>query len=191
MAVGHKLRFEIFKRDGFTCQYCGRKPPEVVLNIEHVLPQSRGGDDDSNNLLTSCRECNSGKSDNPLEESQLPSLETAERRRERIAQLEDFQRARLEEEKAIANAEKGLEQEWARRAGDHHDEHWFVPEKLPASGPRFIKMIGLESVYLAVELAFTKFPEHSSDPDYFNARFKYFCGVCWGIHRSRTRNGVE
>lgn len=61
MSIGPKLRFEIFKRDGFTCQYCGRKTPAVVLEADHVVPRAEGGTDDTANLVTSCYECNRGK----------------------------------------------------------------------------------------------------------------------------------
>jgi len=38
-------------RDKFTCQYCGRKAPEVVLEVDHVFPQSKGGKDEMDNLV--------------------------------------------------------------------------------------------------------------------------------------------
>ena len=61
MTVSLKSRFEVFKRDGFTCQYCGRKTPEVILELEHIIPLSKGGTDEIDNLTTSCFECNRGK----------------------------------------------------------------------------------------------------------------------------------
>ncbi len=61
-----KLRFEILERDSHTCQYCGRKPPEVVLEIDHIVPVSKGGKTEKLNLTTSCRDCNIGKSDTIL-----------------------------------------------------------------------------------------------------------------------------
>ena len=61
MSVSLKLRFEVFKRDNFTCQYCGRKTPEVILELEHIIPLSKGGTDEFDNLTTSCFECNRGK----------------------------------------------------------------------------------------------------------------------------------
>lgn len=61
MAVSLKLRFKVFKRDKFTCQYCGRKTPEVILELEHIIPLSKGGSDEIDNLITSCFECNRGK----------------------------------------------------------------------------------------------------------------------------------
>ena len=37
-AISKKLRFEIFKRDSFTCQYCGSSAPEVLLHADHLKP---------------------------------------------------------------------------------------------------------------------------------------------------------
>jgi 5-methylcytosine-specific restriction endonuclease McrA len=51
-------RRNIFLRDGFTCQYCGRRPGTRELNLDHVMPRSRGGRSTWENLVTSCRECN-------------------------------------------------------------------------------------------------------------------------------------
>ena len=44
--ISKKTRFEIFKRDSFTCQYCGRKAPDVLLVIDHIEPVSKGGTND-------------------------------------------------------------------------------------------------------------------------------------------------
>lgn len=52
-------RFEIFKRDGHECQYCGSRPKE--LTIDHVLPTSRGGTDTWDNTVASCSPCNRKK----------------------------------------------------------------------------------------------------------------------------------
>lgn len=68
MALSVRTRFEVFKRDGFTCGYCGKKSPEVVLEVDHIIPVAGGGSDDTINLLTSCWDCNRGKSDKPLNE---------------------------------------------------------------------------------------------------------------------------
>jgi 5-methylcytosine-specific restriction endonuclease McrA len=57
------LRFQIFQRDGFQCCYCGRKPPEVTLHVDHLHPVSEGGTNDPSNLVTACSHCNWGKAD--------------------------------------------------------------------------------------------------------------------------------
>lgn len=63
--VSRKLRFEIFQRDNFTCQYCNRssKADGVKLQLDHRVPLSQGGTDDFSNLITACEDCNQGKSD--------------------------------------------------------------------------------------------------------------------------------
>jgi 5-methylcytosine-specific restriction endonuclease McrA len=58
-----KIRFQIFARDNFTCQYCGRKAPNVILQIDHVHPKSKGGQNKLENFKTACVECNLGKTD--------------------------------------------------------------------------------------------------------------------------------
>src|SRR3990167_2754457 len=57
-----RTRFEIFKRDDFTCQYCGRQAPAVILHADHIVPVADGGTDDPMNLITACEDCNHGKS---------------------------------------------------------------------------------------------------------------------------------
>lgn len=58
-----KLRFLTLARDKFTCQYCGKRPPEVSLEVDHRFPKSKGGVDDINNFVTACKDCNLGKRD--------------------------------------------------------------------------------------------------------------------------------
>jgi hypothetical protein len=56
-----RTRFEVFKRDSFTCRYCGQKSPDVILEVDHVVPVCDGGSDDPINLVTACWSCNRGK----------------------------------------------------------------------------------------------------------------------------------
>lgn len=56
--LSKKTRFEVFKRDQFTCQYCGNKPPNTTLEIDHIKAVSKGGNDEIINLITSCFDCN-------------------------------------------------------------------------------------------------------------------------------------
>lgn len=63
-----KIRFEVFKRDKFTCQYCGQQAPDVILEVDHIKPVAEGGTDDMINLITACRDCNRGKGKRLLED---------------------------------------------------------------------------------------------------------------------------
>ena len=67
-AVRKGLRFDIFRRDGFTCQYCGSQPPSVTLHVDHIRPIAEGGDNDPMNLVTACAACNIGKGKKLLEQ---------------------------------------------------------------------------------------------------------------------------
>jgi len=66
--IAKTARFEVFKRDGFACQYCGRKAPSVVLECDHIVPRASGGKNRISNLITACSDCNSGKGDRALDE---------------------------------------------------------------------------------------------------------------------------
>lgn len=77
--ISKRLRFEVFKRDNFTCQYCSAKPPKVPLEIDHITPVSKGGKNIIDNLLTSCFDCNRGKSNIELSTIPMSIVEKKER----------------------------------------------------------------------------------------------------------------
>ena len=61
MSLSKKTRFEVFKRDGFACQYCGSHPPGSLLEVDHITPRASGGLDEIDNLITACFDCNRGE----------------------------------------------------------------------------------------------------------------------------------
>jgi len=91
-AISKSLRFEVFKRDSFTCQYCGRSAPEVILQVDHIEPVSKGGKNDILNLITSCRDCNLGKGAKKLDDNTAivkikKQLDEVNERREQLEML--------------------------------------------------------------------------------------------------------
>ena len=56
-------RENIYVRDDYTCQYCGRKFPASELTLDHVYPKSRLGPDIWENIVACCKECNQYKAD--------------------------------------------------------------------------------------------------------------------------------
>jgi 5-methylcytosine-specific restriction endonuclease McrA len=52
-------KFEVFNRDQYTCQYCGRKTKELTL--DHVIPRGRGGEHSWENVVSACIPCNRHK----------------------------------------------------------------------------------------------------------------------------------
>ena len=71
MSVSKRIRFEVFKRDQFTCQYCGAQAPDVVLHADHIEPKSKGGSDDIMNLISACQSCNLGKGARTLDDKSV------------------------------------------------------------------------------------------------------------------------
>jgi hypothetical protein len=61
-------RENVFKRDGFKCQYCGTTKE---LTLDHLIPKAKGGKSSWNNLVTACKRCNSRKGNYSPEEAGL------------------------------------------------------------------------------------------------------------------------
>jgi hypothetical protein len=64
--INLRLRFKVFQRDNFKCKICGKSPAndqKIILHIDHIIPWSKGGETELENLQTLCSNCNLGKSD--------------------------------------------------------------------------------------------------------------------------------
>lgn len=150
MAVSTRTRFEVFKRDGFTCRYCGRTSPEVVLEIDHIMPVCEGGGDDPINLTTSCWECNRGKSGIPLTE-----VMTGEDPHDRAIML-------LERKRQLAEYNAVLREEREQRCEDHDDLMDYWNERSRGKGMTIIdsnwlldalRSVPVESIRNAMDIA--------------------------------------
>ena len=64
-------RRNLFKRDRYTCQYCGIQPGSEELTIDHVLPRSRGGTSTWTNCVLACMKCNKRKADRTPDEARM------------------------------------------------------------------------------------------------------------------------
>ena len=95
--LSKSVRFEVFKRDSFKCQYCGKSAPDVVLEVDHIIPVSKGGDNDISNLITACFDCNRGKRDKKLTDKQSVKLQKEEldklnARREQLEMIAEWRK---------------------------------------------------------------------------------------------------
>jgi hypothetical protein len=177
--VSKKLRFEVFKRDSFTCQYCGQKAPGVVLHVDHLKPRKSGGGSDILNLITSCVDCNLGKGARHLDDStalakQRAQLDLLQERREQLELMIEWQRSLIDVETEVA---------------DQFCELWndLTPGfRLNASGrSRVKKMVdkfGAAMVGAAMRTASMKKLEVDSSgaltEESVNAAFNYIAGIC-------------
>lgn len=181
MAVSKKKRFEVFKRDKFRCLYCGRTPPQVVLEADHVVPRAEGGPDTMDNLATSCFDCNRGKSDGSLSNASAPLADVMADAVERREQMEAYQRflmkQRAEEDKRIKQV--GLYWYDSDLPSGHPDmgRYVFGPAR-QQTAREFLRRLPLAEVLEAVDI--TRRWRHASNDE---KNWRYFCGVCWNkIH---------
>lgn len=159
IAIPAKIRFEVFKRDAFTCQYCGRQAPDVVLHVDHIIPVSKGGTNDLANLISACQDCNLGKGARPLSD-----LSAAERMRRELT----LQQERLEQIRMIGLWQRDLLQ--ARNAGLVEMQRFFESlaggrstlsdSFLATQGARLLKRFGLQAVLQGMQEAY----ESCGDP---------------------------
>jgi hypothetical protein len=83
-SISKRVRFEVFKRDDFTCVYCGRTSLDSPIQCDHVVAVSLGGGNGIDNLVTACAACNLGKSNMPVEGWVISQREQKMRNREII-----------------------------------------------------------------------------------------------------------
>ena len=176
-SLSKKTRFEVFKRDGFVCQYCGAHPPTAILHIDHIKPVADGGTNHQDNLITACESCNLGKGARSLNEIPQSLKDKAIEIAEREAQIEGYNKILAEK------AERVESQAWVVAAAlcgkkhvDSFDRANFISIK------RFIDRLPLPEIIDSADIALARFPHHES------ARFKYFCGVCWNKVRNEGEN---
>jgi len=74
-------RANVMTRDGFTCQYCGERPPRSHLNLDHVVPRAHGGRSTWENVVASCVDCNRRKGGRTPEQAGLRLLRAPARPR--------------------------------------------------------------------------------------------------------------
>jgi hypothetical protein len=176
-------RFEIFKRDRFTCHYCGGKPPEVVLHVDHIMPVAEGGSNDPDNLVTSCRDCNQGKGAVPLDHVRSAvTRATLDELHEQRNQMEAYQ-AFLQEERSRREGHADLVLHQLRSVVGRDAD-----AKQRAQVLQFLKQLPAAEVMDAVDALALKGDSLYGDP------WRYFCGICWtkikAGKRSEERSGT-
>ncbi|MEM9443802.1 MAG: HNH endonuclease [Verrucomicrobiota bacterium] len=72
-------RSNVFERDDYTCQYCGKQFDRKHLNIDHVVPRDKGGKTTWENVVSSCIPCNTRKGNKLPHEVNMPLLRKPKR----------------------------------------------------------------------------------------------------------------
>ena len=174
-SISKKRRFDVFKRDGFRCSYCGAHPSEkVLLEIDHIKPIADGGEDEIDNLVTACFDCNRGKAAVPLTSIPQSLAEKAARVAEREAQVRSYHNI-LEGQKDRREREVWkIAELYMERFGDDA-----IPRSHLNSVGKFLDYLDFYDVQWAMEFACRKMYDRGS-------AFRYFCGVCWSRIKKRA-----
>lgn len=180
MSLSKRVRFEVFKRDGFRCTYCGQNPPQVVLEVDHIIPRANGGKDEIGNLTTSCFDCNRGKSDNAVDSKiarndMQNDLAMMKLKKEQLTQYYKF-------------LEELTSEQW--RAVDIIDRNYttltdgkyMLNERGRNNFFKLLRMYSLGSILQAMPIAYSKCRD--SFPS--GRGFRYMCGIL----RNWKRDGI-
>lgn len=171
MTISKKMRFDVFKRDNFTCGYCGGTPPKVILEVDHILARKNGGEDRIDNLISSCFDCNRGKSSQRLDVIP-PSLSQKIR-------IMDEKRAQL---RAYENSLKKMRRQediWIDEVCGcfefNFENRTLSPKFKNVSVRRFVQLLAPSEVMQAMNIACSRKPHDMEEA------IKYFCGICWRL----------
>ena len=69
-------RTNVYRRDGFACQYCATQPGVNELTLDHVVPRAHGGRTEWTNIVTCCVPCNARKADRTPEQARMTLART-------------------------------------------------------------------------------------------------------------------
>lgn len=173
-------RFEVFKRDSFRCQYCGRSAPDVILEVDHIVPVASGGGNELLNLITSCRDCNRGKSKKLLTDT--ATIDRQKRQLEELNEMREQTEMLIEWKRELLNLEE--------TQVDAIDDfiHSRVKGRLGESGrihmKDYIRRFGFSEVYTATEISLSKY----ADVEYALDKIG---GICYNRAKQREVANAE
>lgn len=173
MSVTKRIRYEILKRDNYTCRYCGAKAPDVPLTVDHVLPQALGGSDKADNLVTACRDCNAGKTSSNPDDAVV--AEVNEKAMAWTAALKRAMEDMAVETKERRKVTKWFSTEWHHRYTSSMGE---LPNDWRTTIGEFVKMgVHIDLIDEAIDITCEKGLSDSKN-------FRYFAGICWNHVRT-------
>ena len=176
------IRFEVFKRDKFTCQYCGASAPEVVLEVDHIKPISKGGTDDILNLVTSCRDCNRGKTNKVLSDNstvivQKKRLDDMQERREQLEMMVEW-REMLDNELYVEAHSISMFLA--------NNTKWYLNENGIRTAKKLIRRFGFNEVYTACEIAVNRY--YTGTESSWDNAWNKVGGICYNRKKAREQD---
>jgi len=179
--LSKKTRFEVFKRDHFTCQYCGRMSPDVILEVDHIKPVAEGGTNEMLNLITSCRDCNRGKGKRKL--SDKTELKKQQKELDDLATIREQTKMMMNWKRELMESINNQAELIGQYIGDNTD--WILNDGGLAKIKKLIRQFSFQEVFEAVEIAFDYYYDGSERS--WDTAYGKIGGICY--NRRQQRNG--
>ena len=160
MAVSKRTRFEVLRRDNYTCRYC--RSTDNPLRVDHVTPVALGGTDDPSNLVVACQDCNAGKSSVSLDADTVDDIKAdALRWSAAMAEAAEILSSQMSDRDAYLGA---FLEAWP--------SYKYVPDSLMNTVGKFFELgLPVNVMRDAAQVAATAYG--------VNDRSSYFAGICW------------
>jgi len=165
--LSKKTRFEVFKRDGFVCGYCGSHPPSVILEVDHIIPVAGGGENTEENLITSCFDCNRGKGARSLKVITPSIKEKSVMLAEKESQLKEYSKLQSAIKRRLTRSVNKIESVMQLYFKDK-----LFSDTFRISVKKFLSSFSQQDLMDIMERACIKV----NNPE---GALKYFCGICW------------
>jgi HNH endonuclease len=190
--ISKTLRFEVFKRDSFKCQYCGAEAPNVLLHIDHIKPVAAGGTNDLTNLITACLPCNLGKRDVPLNDQVAVSKARA--------QMDELQERREQLELMMQWREslRDLDQEVVERLAQYWHKYtpgWSLNDNGKQSIKKWLQQFSADEICKSMDSSATSYLKFNGDgkvtEESWVTAFDKILGICRVNRASRTDPDIK
>lgn len=170
MPVTKRTRYEVLKRDNFTCRYC--RSSEGELTVDHVTPRALGGSDDPTNLVAACRDCNAGKSSTSPTDDIVADVAGDLLRWGQA--IKEWNRIQKGSKKARAKWVSAFDAEWTKWGYGFRQIEYPRPSDWRESARQFFATgLPIEEAIEAIEIACGS---TRVNPD---GAWRYCCGVIW------------
>lgn len=169
-----RARYEILRRDNFTCRYCGAKAPDVQFQVDHVNPLALGGLTTPENAITACADCNRGKSATPPDAQVVADTMATD------LQFRDAIQDALQRFGDDATAERRAADAWIAQISKHWVRHLALEERYPQGFERTLmhwRRLGCPAEIILYAMDATTLCDNLYGN--IDRQWRYTCAIVW------------
>lgn len=171
-SVSRRTRFEIFKRDGFRCLYCGATPVAKPLHVDHVVPLAEGGSNSPANLVTACGDCNRGKAAVPLRQKHLAPKVLTLADKDHAQQILEYLAIQRQVEAARHSVATAFFERWEKTVGG-------LSQEMASRFSGLVRQWPIEKLFEAMDITGDRLGSVGEEYRYLTAlhQQRYFYGI--------------